>query len=391
MENCWFVLKQTHYPAPDADSMRKGKPTGPISLGHIIRDLKHLDQVINAESIEPFTRAMQIWQTRMVDFKWSQAEEQATAVEAGVAIPIVVAAGLTVGAHPGFAFRQSVKKEHLKRNHFGGALPTVIKTSKSWSDLFAYCNPEWQGIRPNPYDFSIEILPKPTESSETTTPSAASLGPQPEDIIFDETHFLDTLNRLQGSTLRFYWSPIQEEFQISYNDTGSLAGEWGSVKSNEGEIGTASTHRIVDLNPDIDQKVGTPVLVLDEPLKVTEQETWGKRYNLFVCRPLEGANSSSIEQPGPKIFTFNDFTEFRSGFEPWMKSQFVDPLFSWDEMLLFNPPEKEPLQSLEEVVKNIEYTLLHHRSSQAGLYLLVKDDILSHPQPNAIAQHRRVE
>ncbi|KAF3182647.1 hypothetical protein TWF788_005961 [Orbilia oligospora] len=119
MENCWFVLKQTHYPAPNADSMRKGKPTGPISLGHIIRDLKHLDQVINAESIKPFTRAMQIWETRMVDFKWNQAEEQATAVGAGITIPIVAAAGLAVGAHAGFAFRQSVKNywefEHLDR------------------------------------------------------------------------------------------------------------------------------------------------------------------------------------------------------------------------------------------------------------------------------------
>ncbi|KAF3267115.1 hypothetical protein TWF128_010068 [Orbilia oligospora] len=291
-------------------------------------------------------------------------------------------------------------KEHLKRDHFGGALPTGIKTSESWSDLFAYCNSKWQGIRPNPYEFSIEILSKPTESSETTTPSAASLGPQPEDIIFgnfsdqteydqqkalsnlvtifeDETHFLDTLNRLQGSPLRFDWPPIQEEFQISYNDTGSLAGEWGSVKSNEGEIGTASTHRIVDLNPDIDQKVGTPVLVLDEPIKVTEQETRKKRYDLIVCRPPKGANSSSIEQPGPKIFRFNDFTEFRSGFEHWMKSEFVDPLFSWDEMLLFNFLEEEPLQSLEEVANNIEHTLLRYRAFQAKLYLLVKDDNLA--------------
>ncbi|KAF3107636.1 hypothetical protein TWF103_005891 [Orbilia oligospora] len=286
-------------------------------------------------------------------------------------------------------------REHLKRNHFEGALPTGIKTSKSWSDLFAYCNPEWQGIHPDPCviilllpglaaetkrildDFSIEILSKPTESSETTTPSAASLGPQPEDIIFDETHFLDTLNRLQGSPLLFDWPPIQEEFQISYDDTGSLAGEWGSVKSNEGEIGTASTHRIVDLNPDIDQKVGTPVLVLDEPLKVTEQEAWGKGYNLIVCRPPKGANSSSIEQPGPKIFRFNDFTEFRSGFEHWMKSEFVDPLFSWDEMLLFNFLEEEPLQSLEEVANNIEHTLLRYRAFQAKLYLLVKDDNLA--------------
>ncbi|KAK6526010.1 hypothetical protein TWF281_011051 [Arthrobotrys megalospora] len=109
MDNCWFVLKQTHYPAPSADSMRKGKPTGSISLGHIIRDLKHLDQVINAEHIEPFSRAMHIWPTRLFDFKWGHSTEQETTGLAAAGVPIAAAAGLTVGADAGFAFRQSVK------------------------------------------------------------------------------------------------------------------------------------------------------------------------------------------------------------------------------------------------------------------------------------------
>ncbi|KAK6337070.1 hypothetical protein TWF718_009856 [Orbilia javanica] len=119
MENCWFVLKQTHYPAPDVDSMRKGKPTGPISLGHVIRDLKHLDQVINAEYVEPFTRAMQIHQTKMQNFQWNHTEEGERALEASVGVPVPPAPGLTVNASIGFAFRKSVKNywefEHLDR------------------------------------------------------------------------------------------------------------------------------------------------------------------------------------------------------------------------------------------------------------------------------------
>ncbi|EGX44053.1 hypothetical protein AOL_s00210g214 [Orbilia oligospora ATCC 24927] len=314
-------------------------------------------------------------------------------------------------------------KEHLKRNHFGGALPPVIKTSKSWSDLFAYCNPEWQRIYPDPSaetrqildNLSMgEILSKPTENSGTTSPSAAPLRPQPEDIIFgnssDQTEynqkkapsdpvtivegdapFLDTLNRPQGSSLLFDWPQTQEVLQSSYNDIGSLAREWGSVTLCELEIETASLHNIVDSDPDIDQKVGTPVLVLDEPPKVTEQETRKKRYDISVRRPSKGANSPSIEQPGPKIFTFNDLTEFRSGFEHWMKSEFVDPLFSWDEMLLFNSLEGGPLRSLEEVVTSIKQILFWYRTPEVALYLLMKDDTLSHPQPSATVQHQRAE
>ena len=80
MDNCWFVLKQTHYTPPDMDSMRKGEPTGPISLGHIISDLMHLDQVINAETVEPFSRAMQIWPTRLLEFKWDHTKGRETMV-----------------------------------------------------------------------------------------------------------------------------------------------------------------------------------------------------------------------------------------------------------------------------------------------------------------------
>ncbi|KAF3250692.1 hypothetical protein TWF192_005131 [Orbilia oligospora] len=304
-----------------------------------------------------------------------------------------------------FIFRKNLSgiKEHLRRNHFAGPLPTAIKTSKSWSHIFAYCNPEWQGPYPDPYitsSYIRDIFSKSTENSGTTSPSAASLRPQPEDIIFgksgDQTEydqkkappnpvtivegdapFLNTLNRPQGSPLLFDLPQTKEVLQSSYSDIRSLAREWWSVTSNKGEITTATPHSIVDLVPDIDQKVGTPVLVLDEPLEVTEQETRKKRYDLIVRRPPREANSSSIEKPGPKIFTYNDFTEFRSGFEHWMKSEFVDPLFSWDEMLLLNPLEQTLLESLEEVVDSIKHTLASLGSSQVALYLSLKDGILS--------------
>lgn len=75
MEKCWFSLTQTHYAPPTPESMRAGRPTGPLSLGHIIPSLKHLDQVVNAEGFEPFPPGMQICgPNRMMNFVWSEAK-----------------------------------------------------------------------------------------------------------------------------------------------------------------------------------------------------------------------------------------------------------------------------------------------------------------------------
>ncbi|KAK3400913.1 hypothetical protein B0T20DRAFT_433108 [Sordaria brevicollis] len=56
----WLPLKQTHYPPPSLPSMKTGHPTGPLSLGHIIPDLQHLDNVINCHGFEPFPTGMDI-------------------------------------------------------------------------------------------------------------------------------------------------------------------------------------------------------------------------------------------------------------------------------------------------------------------------------------------
>ncbi|KAK3494256.1 uncharacterized protein B0T23DRAFT_314724 [Neurospora hispaniola] len=62
MDNeAWFPLKQTHYPPPSIPSMKTGHPTGPISIGHIIPDLLHLDNVINCNGFEPFPPHMDIF------------------------------------------------------------------------------------------------------------------------------------------------------------------------------------------------------------------------------------------------------------------------------------------------------------------------------------------
>lgn len=77
MQKCWFALEQTHYVPPTTKSMYRGKPTGPLSLGHIVPSLKKLDQVINAGEMEPIPWGMEIiGPNRMVNFKWSEERRQ---------------------------------------------------------------------------------------------------------------------------------------------------------------------------------------------------------------------------------------------------------------------------------------------------------------------------
>lgn len=100
MENCWFKLKQTHYIAPDVETLGTAIETSAICLGHIISDLEHLDQVLNRGRIKPFkkataedtlTREFTVWPSKVIDFDWSNtvntshgAHGQASAPLAGV-------------------------------------------------------------------------------------------------------------------------------------------------------------------------------------------------------------------------------------------------------------------------------------------------------------------
>ncbi|RFU34454.1 hypothetical protein B7463_g1832, partial [Scytalidium lignicola] len=78
MESCWFKLKQIYSPAPRIDSLGTSEETSPICLGHIIPDLKHLDQAINRGSIEPFPNGMNVWETPVIGLEWDDGTEKAT-------------------------------------------------------------------------------------------------------------------------------------------------------------------------------------------------------------------------------------------------------------------------------------------------------------------------
>ncbi|KAK6537573.1 hypothetical protein TWF694_011755 [Orbilia ellipsospora] len=96
-----------------------------------------------------------------------------------------------------------------------------------------------------------------------------------------------------------------------------------------------------------------------------------EKYTLLVSRrPID---PTSTETQGYKRFYFEDFDDFRKYFELWMTVEFTDPLFSWDYMELYNDFRGARLQSVDDVVDDLEGSFTHYRSTKASLFLVKKD------------------
>lgn len=108
---CWFVLKQTHYPPPVLPKSGVGsvKGSGPICLGHLIPDLKHLDNVINRHGPLDIPSDMPIYPTKAWDLTWGVDETTGFGVSGNAGVPIAAAAGLTLKLGAGVTFKKTIK------------------------------------------------------------------------------------------------------------------------------------------------------------------------------------------------------------------------------------------------------------------------------------------
>lgn len=108
---CWFVLKQTHYPPPSIPKNGIGsmKGGGPICLGHLIPDLKHLDNVINHHGPLDIPPDMPIYPTKAWDLTWEANQTDGFDVSGNAGVPIAAAAGLTLELGARVAFQRTIK------------------------------------------------------------------------------------------------------------------------------------------------------------------------------------------------------------------------------------------------------------------------------------------
>ncbi|KAH8897706.1 hypothetical protein GQ53DRAFT_742635 [Thozetella sp. PMI_491] len=106
---CWFVLKQTHYPPPTLPKNGFGHVNGPICPGHLIPDLKHLDNVINRRGHLDITSDIPIYPTQSWDLTWETNRSKGGEVAGDASIPIAAAAGVTVKLEAGSTFQRTTK------------------------------------------------------------------------------------------------------------------------------------------------------------------------------------------------------------------------------------------------------------------------------------------
>ena len=101
MDKCWFVLKQAYEPPPD-DSLRQGTPDGPLCLGHLVRNPKQLDHVVNLVEFVPFERRMMPAKPHTrVNFTWDHATGRDVGLLGFACLPTAAAAGVDVSASIG--------------------------------------------------------------------------------------------------------------------------------------------------------------------------------------------------------------------------------------------------------------------------------------------------
>ncbi|KAF3226319.1 hypothetical protein TWF106_000814 [Orbilia oligospora] len=118
-------------------------------------------------------------------------------------------------------------KEHLKRSHFGKPLAIDIYLSKSWSDIFACCYPEWEGPHPDPYaEVSLGLVDQPQNQ-----PMRADSAPR-----------------------------TQETFKGPDTDDELPTGERGPVTLDGREVETAGQQDTTELDPSIDQTTWAQIL-----------------------------------------------------------------------------------------------------------------------------------
>ncbi|RVD83447.1 uncharacterized protein DFL_007833 [Arthrobotrys flagrans] len=240
-------------------------------------------------------------------------------------------------------------KEHVKRAHYNNALPSDIRATKSWAGIFDFVFPQWGNRpRPGPYanlDNVFEGAHRPQ-----TEPSTVEIFP--EDVN-------PGWSRTQTSQM--------DEYQDILEDPGSLS-IVPSPRMSPNLASTPLSHNFMSsANFTNHERTTSEAPTVSVP---REGPSIGKKYTLMIARlPYI---PSSMESPGPKRFGFDNFREFGHQFDRWIKSQFIDPLFSWERWELLNQFTNVRLRDTQAVIDDIDFSFLAQNSTRAALYLVAK-------------------
>lgn len=113
MDKCWFVLRQTHYAAPEYAKPSKagGRTTsGDLRLGDIVTSPTALYPLLTQGNLPLFAIDMRISSSRLCEFAWEASSERGIGGTLGAGAPIVGAAtGVTVGVELNAEFKKTTR------------------------------------------------------------------------------------------------------------------------------------------------------------------------------------------------------------------------------------------------------------------------------------------
>lgn len=127
-DKCWFVLRHTHYPPPTFPENGVGKSEGPICLGHLIPDLKHLDNVINRNGPPEYPPDMPVYATKTRSFNWQSTQAYGVDMSATGGVPIAAVAGMVANGSASLAFQRSTSNF----SEFGSLDTFVVQASPAY-------------------------------------------------------------------------------------------------------------------------------------------------------------------------------------------------------------------------------------------------------------------
>lgn len=80
-------LEPLYYPPPAIPKSSKEQSTGAICLGHVIHDLRYIDQVLNTGGPQPYPRSMPLYFTQKRSFAWNDEKGYTFEVSLGARMP----------------------------------------------------------------------------------------------------------------------------------------------------------------------------------------------------------------------------------------------------------------------------------------------------------------
>lgn len=108
MDNCWFVLKQSHYPPPKLPDTGIGVGNGAICLGHVIADATDLDGVINRNDVGiKFTTTVPVHHTESWGLDWNREQGRQVGGSASAGVPLGSTVPMTAEHQTKLAFERT--------------------------------------------------------------------------------------------------------------------------------------------------------------------------------------------------------------------------------------------------------------------------------------------